>query len=73
MERIEFTSWCKELAQDRIIGSLGGLGGLEAEVSEGHPISPWAVRSTLANYSVFPLSIVDKMKQERLPGPLEIL
>jgi hypothetical protein len=39
VERSEFTSWRRAWARARVIGPRGGLVGLEAVVSEGHPVS----------------------------------
>jgi hypothetical protein len=35
----EFTLSCRALAQALVMGPCRGLGGLEAGVSEGHPVS----------------------------------
>src|SRR3954447_21027673 len=37
--RSKFTLSCRALARARVMGPLGGLGGLEEGVSEGHPVS----------------------------------
>jgi hypothetical protein len=37
--RSKFTLSWRALARALVIGPCGGLGGLEAEVSEGHPTS----------------------------------
>jgi hypothetical protein len=37
--RSEFTLSCSALTLALVIGPCGGLGGLEAEVSVGHPVS----------------------------------
>jgi hypothetical protein len=37
--RSEFILSCSGLALGLVIGPCGGLGGLEAEVSVGHPVS----------------------------------
>src|SRR3954470_13084325 len=39
VERSEVTFSCIALARARVIGPLGGLGGLEEGVSVGHPVS----------------------------------
>jgi hypothetical protein len=37
--RSKFILLWRALAQALVMGPCGGLGGLEAEVSEGHPVS----------------------------------
>ena len=39
VDRREFTLSCRAFVLARVIGPLGRLGGLEAVVSEGHPVS----------------------------------